>query len=633
MSTVFDEQAYLQNKLSQLNSDPVAKQQAAALGWTGGSVDDLRNFMAKAGITPQQHYESYGKSEGISPYNTSNTSPAGGLLQSATGSQSSNSQWEKDYYGFFDQPEGFIADLVNGAKVTKMGDGSAVYQDGSGAWFQFTKDDNPVHVARNAPGLRMNWDVNYRAPSYDPKGEIASRTDPAAFGFYFDENGYVVQKRSPAAGGDYKITTRSLNDIRDPVVRRYYEANPDEFYALLAIGESNFGSAHFGGTGYTYRNVPLEVAYQYFAGSSYGGDPSKKAWQGTLSYLTNDVPPGMQGPGSRPPTIYPGSGTASAPSASGTNYAPIAIGGGVAAGGSGLSAGGSGASGSSGLSSSIGYGGSITTPNQPLPNTALIEGRLSTLLATDQHGNYTNPLVRQASERAMQAFAGRGLLNSSMAIQAAQEAAIAKAIDIAGPDAQRVFDNLRGDKDWAYRFEQDRLNNAAEIEKARILANLDLDKLRAEYGYRADADAVANAFNLRQNYVNSIANITNNYQQMVNNINQSGMRPEDKQGALADAAATRDAEVAYVNDLYSKMPGWQQAWLSPAVPTQGVDINTITNVSTLRNIIADPAQPQAVRNAAQARLNQLLQQQTAQQQTAQQPSGGLLNTTPEPNYA
>lgn len=316
-----------------------------------------------------------------------------------------------------------------------------------------------------------------------------------------------------------------------------------------------------------------------------------------------------------------GGGGSSGGSGSGASSGSgLSVGGGTPAGGSG--------SASSGLSSSIGYGSSITTPNQPLPNTALIEGRLSTLLATDQHGNYTHPLVRQAAERAMQAFAGRGLLNSSMAIQAAQEAAIAKAIDIAGPDAQRVFDNLRGDKDWAYRFQQDRLNNAAEIEKARILANLDLDKLRAEYGYRADADSISQAFNLRQNYVNSIANITNNYQQMVNNINQSGMRPEDKQAALADAAATRDAEVAYVNDLYSKMPGWQRAWLSPAVPTQGVDINTITNVRTLRNIIADPAQPQAIRDAAQARLNQMLQQQAAQQ-----PSGGLLNTTPEPNYA
>lgn len=391
--------------------------------------------------------------------------------------------------------------------------------------------------------------------------------------------------------GDVK-TPYSMYDVKTPEAKQYYLDNPSSFYANATLKDGFFKAANVRGPNKPMGQLNMDELYQaYMYGGAFG-----------TGYDANG---NFVGPGRGVPPSSGGLGAGS-------------IGGSVSGGGTSPIPGGI-------LSSVVGGG---TSAGGDLPSNALIQGRLNALLSTDSFGNYTNPVVRQAAERAMQAFAGRGLLNSSMAIQAAQEAAIAKAIEIAGPDAQRVFDNLRGDKDWAYRFEQDRLNNAAEIERARILANLDLDKLRAEYGYRADADSISQAFNLRQNYVNSIANITNNYQQMVNNINQSGMRPEDKQAALADAAATRDAEAAYINDLYSKMPGWQQAWLSPAVPTRGVDINTITNVSTLRNIIADPAQPQAIRDAAQARLNQMLQQQAAQQ-----PSGGLLNTTPEPNYA
>ena len=58
--------AYLQSKLDQLASDPVAMQQAKDLGWTGGSADDLKSFMGSFGLTPEQHYKQYGVNEGLS---------------------------------------------------------------------------------------------------------------------------------------------------------------------------------------------------------------------------------------------------------------------------------------------------------------------------------------------------------------------------------------------------------------------------------------------------------------------------------------------------------------------------------------------------------------------------------------
>lgn len=98
-----------------------------------------------------------------------------------------------------------------------------------------------------------------------------------------------------------------------------------------------------------------------------------------------------------------------------------------------------------------------------------IEGRIQGLLGADAQGNYTNPVVRQASERAMQTFAGRGLLNSSMAQQAAIEAATSKAIEIAGPDAQTYFSQGRANQDARNVFSRDEVNFGYDMQKQAAL--------------------------------------------------------------------------------------------------------------------------------------------------------------------
>jgi len=60
-----NEATYLQSKLDQLASDPVAAQQARDLGWTGGGVNELNSFLASRGLTPEQHYQQYGLKEGL----------------------------------------------------------------------------------------------------------------------------------------------------------------------------------------------------------------------------------------------------------------------------------------------------------------------------------------------------------------------------------------------------------------------------------------------------------------------------------------------------------------------------------------------------------------------------------------
>lgn len=197
-------------------------------------------------------------------------------------------------------------------------------------------------------------------------------------------------------------------------------------------------------------------------------------------------------------------------------------------------------------------------------NTETVEGRIGGLLGTDSAGNYANPVVRQAQDRQEQAFHSRGLRNSSMAVQGGTEAAISKAIEIASPDARTTYDNRRSN----------------------------LDQMHAS----------------RSNYQQAAQTIATNFQRQVDTINASNMTPDDKSVAIAQLQAMRDGEMVFQNSLFSRVPGWQQEWLAPAVPDyngQGVDVSRVTNTDMLANIAQDPASSAEYRARAQERLYQL----------------------------
>lgn len=265
--------------------------------------------------------------------------------------------------------------------------------------------------------------------------------------------------------------------------------------------------------------------------------------------------------------------------------------------------------------------GAIYKPNLTQSVTAdqTIEGRLNNVLGTDANGNYTNQVVRQAVERAQQSFAARGLLNSSMAQQAGQEAAISKAIEIVGPDAQRFFEQSRANQDATNTFARDWQQQQYQMQNQSVSNNAQMDLARLNNQAAMDRDQANNSFNasqkqneldtnLRQNYINQLSQVTHTYQQMVDTINNSAMRPEDKTAAIANAARIRDSESAFVNNMFSQQPNWKNEWLTMAVSTQGLDINSIGNIDTLSAIISDPAQSANIRSQATKRRDQLMQE-------------------------
>lgn len=60
------EELYLQQKLDQLEKSPQAKQAAEAAGWTGSTTKELKDYMKSVGLTPIEHYQKFGKQEGLS---------------------------------------------------------------------------------------------------------------------------------------------------------------------------------------------------------------------------------------------------------------------------------------------------------------------------------------------------------------------------------------------------------------------------------------------------------------------------------------------------------------------------------------------------------------------------------------
>jgi hypothetical protein len=187
-----------------------------------------------------------------------------------------------------------------------------------------------------------------------------------------------------------------------------------------------------------------------------------------------------------------------------------------------------------------------------------VEGRVGKLLETDERGNYQHQFVRQAQDRQQQAFNARGLLNSSMAMQAAQEAAISKAAEVAAPDAKTYYDNRRGN--------------------------------------------IEQGMQVRKSYQTALESIATNYQRQLDTINASSMEPGDKDVAVRQASSVRDGEIAFQNNLFNRMPDWRSEWLSAAVPTAGLDINGVGNEDTLSNIANDPGQSQQMREQATQRL-------------------------------
>lgn len=382
-------------------------------GWDG---TDPRMYIDESELAPKPAAAPPATQQS-SGYQYSNQSSAAGQA-----AQRFNDDWN----GFFSDAvsAGTRVDLGNGTYVTKNADGTATY-GGNGRTFMFDQNTNKSYVGRNAPGLQAQWDANYSASNINPVMGERQQTTAAASGFTINADGTVTRQgtnpnAAPQTFGGSFTTRHSISDVTDPAARAWFEANPINFYNYSALGRD-----------------PLQA---YYDAHYNGGSFNREKNGGGL--------------------LASGGGTYGVGPGGSTNMS----------GGSGVGSSGGGAQGGT-------AGGQYSPTTQTLRPQATIEGRINALLARDQYGQFTNAVVKQAADGAMASFASRGLLNSSMAQQAAYEAATRAAIEIAGPDAQAYFQQERANQDASNVFSRAEQDNAFDVNKFNQTLQLEWSKL------------------------------------------------------------------------------------------------------------------------------------------------------------
>jgi hypothetical protein len=213
----------------------------------------------------------------------------------------------------------------------------------------------------------------------------------------------------------------------------------------------------------------------------------------------------------------------------------------------------------------------------------------------------------------MAAFAGRGLLNSSMAIEAANEAMIAKAIEIAGPDAETYFKQSNLNQQYTNQFannwqqQQYNLQNLG-VQNQYTQSNMGLqnqydqsnmglqDKFAKEnmglqnqytqsnmglqnqyakelatlqQSFSQSNVSQAQANNLQTNYLTTVSRIEEQFTAEMSRIQSLEMSPEDKTIAIEQAQLARDSSIRLTTLAYTQMPGWSPQWsrLPQALPS------------------------------------------------------------------
>lgn len=159
----------------------------------------------------------------------------------------------------------------------------------------------------------------------------------------------------------------------------------------------------------------------------------------------------------------------------------------------------------------------LTTPGGSTPSMYASEN-LNRMLDGD------SLYMQQAKQQGLNTAASRGLLNSSISAGAAQQSAINAAAPIAQSDAQ------------------------SQLTKTKI----DYDK------WKLGKDVQAN---LQGKYLKSIDGIMNDASLNINEIETAdGLNQEQKNLMIKNTIARRDADMAFLRDLYTAMPVWSNNW-------------------------------------------------------------------------
>lgn len=217
-------------------------------------------------------------------------------------------------------------------------------------------------------------------------------------------------------------------------------------------------------------------------------------------------------------------------------------------------------------------------------------------LASTQLNTITSqgsPLMQRAAALGRQQAASRGLLNSSIAGQAMQNAVIENASPLAQANAQAYqsaagqnlqYLNAAGAQNAQQAFQREGANVAAlnragevsfeaaqDMSKLNLTHQFDLENLKTEYGLKnaqlqiaADIQKEQDAFKqgneLQQTYVQNSNALMNNYLNGWFKIQESTMTPAEKTKALNEYNATIRTWQSVLSTAYASLPEWKSEW-------------------------------------------------------------------------
>lgn len=226
------------------------------------------------------------------------------------------------------------------------------------------------------------------------------------------------------------------------------------------------------------------------------------------------------------------------------------------------------------------HGGANPQPGSYAPNTnrqvdasnETIEGRINGLLSAD------NAVMQQAGNRAMQQFQGRGLLNSSMAIQAANEAMVSRAIEIAGPDAATYNKTGLTNQSEANQFARADQAHGYDMETDATRQGYEQANLDKKQGFALETQGIDNAnLTTRERegraaesariYSEGVGTIEREGAIAIDNINKSDMTPEQKTAAIAQRRELTTQNQNAWTQASKSLPGWSDEWAVIPVTT------------------------------------------------------------------
>lgn len=187
------------------------------------------------------------------------------------------------------------------------------------------------------------------------------------------------------------------------------------------------------------------------------------------------------------------------------------------------------------------------------PEDESVSGRVTNLMSQ------SNPLMQQARTQGAQAANRRGLLNSSMGVQAGQAAAYGAALPIASQEASQAHQtNIQGRDLQTRDLMQKREITSQEgmhkrgIESSERIANLNREsqeriaQMNVAAHEREKAASLAAAF--ESNYAHVIAQVMNNHEIPAN----------VRQQFLDHAGRMRDSNLRLVEQMYNIQLDWGQ---------------------------------------------------------------------------